>query len=53
MKKMDFMKANGTYVKDADGYAIAKAKYSEMVSVYGVKGVKLHTTENRIEVTKN
>lgn len=52
MTKMDFRRTNGAYVKDTDGYTIAKAKYSEMVCEYGLRGVRLHTTEDRIEVTK-
>ena len=49
---MNIGTTNGAYVNDSEGYAIAKAKYSDMLRVYGVTGVKFHTTENRIEVTK-
>lgn len=51
MTKNDIMKANGTYVNDNEGYAIAKAKYSELVKMVGVHNVRLHTIKGKIKVT--
>lgn len=50
MTKKDFMKTNGMYTHDHEGYAIAKAKYSELASIVGVRNVRLHTTD-KIKVT--
>lgn len=50
MTKENFMKNSGMYVNDSEGYTIAKAKYSELVSVVGVRNVRLHTTD-KIKVT--
>lgn len=51
MTKKDFMKTNGMYVNDNEGYAIAKAKYSELAKVVGVCNVRLHTIDDKIKVT--
>lgn len=51
MTKNDVMKASGMYVNDGEGYTIAKAKYSELVSVVGVRNVRLHTNGSKIKVT--
>lgn len=51
MTKIDFTKTNGMYANDNEGYAIAKAKYSELVSVVGVRNVRLHTIKGKIKVT--
>jgi len=51
MTKNDVMKASGMYVNDNEGYAIVKAKYSELVSIVGVRNVRLHTVEGKIKVT--
>lgn len=51
MTKIDFMKASGMYTNDREGYAIAKAKYSELVSIVGVRNVRLHAVEGKIKVT--
>lgn len=51
MMKKELMRANGMYVNDNEGYAIAKAKYSELVSIVGVRNVRLHTVKGKIKVT--
>lgn len=51
MMKKELMRANGMYVNDNEGYAIAKAKYSELVSIVGVRNVRLHLVEGKIKVT--
>lgn len=51
MTRTDLMKMNGVYVNNDDGYAVAKAKYSELVKVVGVRNIRLHTIEGKIKVT--
>lgn len=51
MTRTDLMKMNGVYVNDNEGYAVAKAKYSELAKIVGVYNVRLHTIENKIKVT--
>lgn len=51
MMQMDLTKMNGVYVNNEDGYAIAKAKYSELTKVVGVRNVRLRTVKGKIKVT--
>lgn len=51
MTREELTKANDVYANDCEGYAVAKAKYSELVKVVGVRNVRLHTIEGKIKVT--